>query len=83
MMNAKGTIAPWMASVTFGWPDLKTVYLGSLMGNRIGRSGSDLRVSSTCGVTLNIRNCQIQLLLVTAISWGLARYFDKNRFMRK
>ena len=35
MMNAKGTIAPWMASVTFGGPDLKTVYLGSLMGNRI------------------------------------------------
>ena len=35
MMNAKGTIAPWMASVTFGGPDLKTVYPGSLMGNRI------------------------------------------------
>jgi sugar lactone lactonase YvrE len=25
-------IAPWMASVTFGGPDLRTVYLGSLMG---------------------------------------------------
>ena len=35
MMNAKGTVAPWMASITFGGPDLKTVYLGSLMGNRI------------------------------------------------
>jgi len=28
-------IAPWMASVTFGGPDLKTVYIGSLKGNRI------------------------------------------------
>jgi sugar lactone lactonase YvrE len=35
MLNARGTIAPWMASVTFGGPDLRTVYLGSLMGNRI------------------------------------------------
>ncbi|MEI6723990.1 MAG: SMP-30/gluconolactonase/LRE family protein [Betaproteobacteria bacterium] len=35
MTNARGTIAPWMASVTFGGPDLKTVYLGSLMGTRI------------------------------------------------
>lgn len=31
----KGTLAPWMASVTFGGPDLKTVYLGSLMGTTI------------------------------------------------
>jgi gluconolactonase len=28
-------IAPWMASVTFGGPDLRTVYIGSLKGNRI------------------------------------------------
>jgi len=28
-------IAPWMASVTFGGPDLKTVYVGSLKGKRI------------------------------------------------
>lgn len=30
-----GRIAPWLASVTFGGPDLKTVYLGSLKGNTI------------------------------------------------
>jgi gluconolactonase len=30
-----GTIAPWMASLTFGGKDLKTVYLGSLRGSRI------------------------------------------------
>lgn len=30
-----GTLAPWLASVTFGGPDLKTVYLGSLKGNTI------------------------------------------------
>jgi gluconolactonase len=35
MAPASGTIAPWMASLTFGGPDLKTVYLGSLRGNRI------------------------------------------------
>jgi gluconolactonase len=28
-------IAPWMASVTFGGPDLKTLYIGSLKGSRI------------------------------------------------
>ena len=28
-------IAPWTASVTFGGPDLKTVYIGSLRGNAI------------------------------------------------
>jgi len=28
-------VAPWMASVTFGGPDLKTVYIGSLKGRRI------------------------------------------------
>lgn len=30
-----GTIAPWLTSVTFGGPDLKTVYLGSLKGQSI------------------------------------------------
>lgn len=35
MAPATGTIAPWMASLTFGGPDLKTVYLGSLRGSRI------------------------------------------------
>jgi sugar lactone lactonase YvrE len=28
-------LAPWMASVTFGGPDLRTVYIGSLKGNHI------------------------------------------------
>jgi sugar lactone lactonase YvrE len=28
-------VAPWMASVTFGGPDLRTAYIGSLKGNRI------------------------------------------------
>lgn len=28
-------IAPWMASVTFGGPDLRTAYIGSLKGTRI------------------------------------------------
>jgi gluconolactonase len=35
MLKAGGTIAPWFASVTFGGPDLKTVYIGSLRGTRI------------------------------------------------
>ncbi|MCF8168304.1 MAG: SMP-30/gluconolactonase/LRE family protein [Rhodoferax sp.] len=35
MAQAHGTIAPWMASVTFGGPDLCTVYLGSLLGTNI------------------------------------------------
>jgi len=35
MAATKGTIAPWMASLTFGGPDLRTVYLGSLMGTSI------------------------------------------------
>ncbi|UJW87465.1 SMP-30/gluconolactonase/LRE family protein [Devosia sp. SL43] len=30
-----GTICRWMASLTFGGPDLRTVYLGSLQGTRI------------------------------------------------
>ena len=35
MQQARGTIAPWMASITFGGPDLRTVYVGSLLGSRI------------------------------------------------
>ena len=35
MMRARGTVAPWMASVTFGGPDLATAYIGSLVGTRI------------------------------------------------
>ena len=35
MQRTRGTVAPWMASVTFGGPDLKTVYLGSLLGSTI------------------------------------------------
>ena len=35
MLAAGGSIAPWMASVTFGGPDLKTVYVGSLRGTTI------------------------------------------------
>lgn len=35
MGNAAGTIAPWMASLTFGGRDLKTVYLGSLRGTTV------------------------------------------------
>ena len=35
MAAAQGTLAPWMASLTFGGPDLRTVYLGSLLGTTI------------------------------------------------
>lgn len=35
MQRAHGSLAPWMASITFGGPDLRTVYLGSLLGTRI------------------------------------------------
>ena len=36
VLFATGTgIAPWMASVTFGGSDLRTVYIGSLKGSRI------------------------------------------------
>jgi sugar lactone lactonase YvrE len=35
MRRTKGTIAPWMASVTFGGSDLRTAYIGSLIGTRI------------------------------------------------
>ena len=33
MLACGGTIAPWFASVTFGGPDLRTVYIGSLRAN--------------------------------------------------
>ncbi|MGR7994862.1 MULTISPECIES: SMP-30/gluconolactonase/LRE family protein [unclassified Xanthobacter] len=35
MLACGGTLAPWFASVTFGGPDLTTVYIGSLRGRRI------------------------------------------------
>lgn len=35
MAAATGSLAPWMASLTFGGPDLRTVYLGSLRGSAI------------------------------------------------
>lgn len=35
MMHIRGTLAPWMASVTFGGADLQTAYIGSLMGTTI------------------------------------------------
>lgn len=35
MGACRGELAPMMASLTFGGPDLKTVYLGSLAGNRL------------------------------------------------
>jgi sugar lactone lactonase YvrE len=35
MGDCSGTLAPMMASVTFGGPDLKTVYVGSLAGTRL------------------------------------------------
>lgn len=35
MSQAHGTLAPWMASITFGGTDLRTVYLGSLMGTTL------------------------------------------------
>jgi sugar lactone lactonase YvrE len=35
MLACGGTLAPWFASVTFGGPDLRTVYVGSLRGNRL------------------------------------------------
>lgn len=35
MAATAGTIAPWMASVTFGGPDLQTVFLGSLRGTTL------------------------------------------------
>jgi len=35
MLAAGGTLAPWFASITFGGPDLRTAYIGSLKGTRI------------------------------------------------
>ncbi|MGF1665099.1 MAG: SMP-30/gluconolactonase/LRE family protein [Acidimicrobiia bacterium] len=35
MLACGGEVAPWMASVTFGGPDLRTVYVGSLRGTSI------------------------------------------------
>lgn len=35
MLACGGTVAPWMASVTFGGPDLRNVYIGSLRGTTI------------------------------------------------
>lgn len=35
MLAAGGRLAPWFASITFGGPDLRTVYVGSLRGSRI------------------------------------------------
>src|SRR3954462_6562062 len=35
MLACGGTIAPWFASVTFGCPDLRNVYIGSLRSTRL------------------------------------------------
>ncbi|MEX0344281.1 MAG: SMP-30/gluconolactonase/LRE family protein [Rhizobiaceae bacterium] len=35
MMACGGKIAPWMASITFGGPNLRNVYIGSLRGTTI------------------------------------------------
>ena len=35
MADAHGSLAPWMASITFGGADLQTVYLGSLRGTTL------------------------------------------------
>lgn len=35
MQAARGTLAPWMASITFAGEDLRTVYIGSLLGTNI------------------------------------------------
>ncbi|HTP39624.1 MAG TPA: SMP-30/gluconolactonase/LRE family protein [Steroidobacteraceae bacterium] len=35
MMKMGGTLAPWMASLTFGGPDLRTCYIGSLRGTTL------------------------------------------------
>lgn len=35
LMGAAGTICPWLASVTFGGPDLSTAYLGGLRSTNI------------------------------------------------
>jgi sugar lactone lactonase YvrE len=35
MMGCRGTISPWMTSITFGGAALKTVYVGSIFGTAI------------------------------------------------
>jgi sugar lactone lactonase YvrE len=35
LLTTGGSVATWCASVTFGGPDLKTVYVGSLRGTRL------------------------------------------------
>jgi sugar lactone lactonase YvrE len=35
MMATHGSLAPWTASLTFGGPDLRTLYIGSLRGTNI------------------------------------------------
>ncbi|MBI0328624.1 SMP-30/gluconolactonase/LRE family protein [Burkholderia plantarii] len=35
-----GTLAPWLTSITFGGPDLRTVYLGSLKGSALAAFAS-------------------------------------------
>lgn len=35
LVATQGTICPWMASLSFGGKDLKTVYLGSLRGTKV------------------------------------------------
>ena len=35
LIAAKGTLAPWTSSVTFGGSDLRTVYIGSVFGATI------------------------------------------------
>lgn len=40
MMKSGGTLAPWMASITFGGADLSTAYIGSLRGSRIAAFAS-------------------------------------------
>ena len=41
-------IAPWMASVTFGGPDLRTVYIGALKEKRIPTSARPLPAFPWC-----------------------------------
>jgi hypothetical protein len=35
MSATGGKIAPWLTSLTFGGPDLRTVYLGSVKGTTL------------------------------------------------
>jgi hypothetical protein len=35
MMATHGSVAPWMASLTFGGADLRTCYVGSLRGTTL------------------------------------------------